>query len=342
MSRTLADDRDLIDSEACAWLVRIEENGLDHHGQAEFDAWLAADPRHETTYYEMRETWADISELRDLAELVPLRDPITAEQPTPVRARRWGRISVAGLGAVAAALLAILVVPGHLFGTGQHYTTELAETRIVTLPDGSSVTLGAKSSIQVKYSDRERRVVLAGGEAFFDVVHNASRPFLVEAGKSVVRDIGTKFDVNLGDGSVRVSVLEGLVQVSRSDRAAISPPKLLRAGQRTELSFAAPVAVGVTAPPPSDIVAMPAQAPGAWREGRLVFDNVRLADLAGDVNRYYAPGVKLASPEVGDLRITASFKTSEIPAFMSALSATLPVRTEHADNGTYTVSPAQP
>ena len=77
------DDRDLIDSEACAWLVRIEENGLDHHGQAEFDAWLAADPRHEATYAEMRETWADIPELCDLAELVPVETAKADPYPDP-------------------------------------------------------------------------------------------------------------------------------------------------------------------------------------------------------------------------------------------------------------------
>ena len=114
--------------------------------------------------------------------------------------------------------------------------------------------------------------------------------------------------------------------------APAASPKLLRAGERAEVeltSFDLPTAF---APAPPAIVALPAQAPGAWREGRLVYDNVRLADLVADLNRYYAPGVHLDPGAIGDMRIMASFRTNEIPAFMSALGATLPVRaTEYAD-----------
>lgn len=338
MTRAMTDEQDAIDHEASAWLVRIEENGLDCDARRDFDAWLAADPRHETTYDEMRTTWSAILELNELGHLVTVPDPLPAGESIRTTSHRCRRgVSMAALGVVAAGLIAIIAIPGHLLWHGQRYTTKLAETRIVTLPDGSSVTLGAKSSIAVKFSDTERRVVLSGGEAFFDVVHNAARPLMVEAGSSIVKDIGTKFDVNLSDdGSVRVAVLEGLVQVSRTGITVKTQPQKLGAGQRAELTLATSVSTSGVATPAPDIVSLLAQAPGSWREGRLVFDNVRLADLVSDLNRYYGPGIKLASADVGDLRVTASFKTREIPAFMSALSATLRVTADAG--GSFTVS----
>lgn len=336
-TRPQPSDQDRIDSEASAWLVRIEDGGVSDDDRRAYTLWRAADPRHAATYDAMTRTWGEIPELGDLATLVPA--PVLENQDdTPARPR-WRRFAAGGVAAVAAVLIAMLVLPSGLFQRGEQYSTQVAEMRMVTLPDGTSVTLGAKSSIAVKFTESERRVVLSGGQALFDVVHG-SRPFLVEAGGSIVRDIGTKFDVNLGSGTVRVSVLEGKVAVSRIGPSPLRE-RFLVAGERAEVPLAsanAPVA-GVGAPPA--IVAMPAMAPGAWREGRLAYDNVRLADLVSDVNRYYAPGVKLTSPAVGDLRVTASFKTSEIPAFMNSLGATLPVRAEAESGGAFEISDAQ-
>jgi transmembrane sensor len=61
--------------------------------------------------------------------------------------------------------------------------------------------------------------------------------------------------------------------------------------------------------------------------------------LVTDVNRYYAPGVALAD-EVGQLRVTAAFKASEIPAFMSALANVVPVEVAEAADGSFRVEPA--
>ena len=342
----MTDDQDVIDREASAWLVRTEEGVLNPEEQRIFDAWRAADPRHAATLEAMRHTWGDIASLHHLAELVPLPDAAPPRSSFNSLKTFVVRRRASILVAVAAATsgLALMVVQMDTV-EGTRHATEIAEIRNVTLPDGSTVTLGPRSSIRVRYSDAERRVELADGEAFFDVVHDA-RPFLVDAGSSIVRDLGTRFDVNRTDGSVRVSVLEGLVEVTRTDVGKVMPPRLLKAGQRTEVVFAKSSA-SPSAPAGDTAVAaaaalptLTAQASGAWREGRLVYDNVRLADLVADVNRYYAPGVSLSSPEVGNLRITAAFRTSEIPAFMGVVGETLPVRAAKAADGMFTVTAA--
>lgn len=333
-------DRDAIDPQASAWLVRLGEGTMSPEQEERFRQWRIADMRHEKTFAAMQRTWADIGGLAELGALVPVPPPVAASQ-SPDRSRRWARFGFAATGGVAAAAAALfLVAPRSLPVSGQHYATELAQTRAITLPDGSQVTLGARSSIAVDFSHGERRVTLSGGEAFFEVVHDAARPFLVVAGPSVVRDVGTKFDVNLGDGSVRVSVMEGLVQLNRAtDGQGAETARLLRAGQRAEMALAVPGDAGASGDRAPMIVTSVAQAPGTWREGRLVYDNVRLSDLVTDVNRYYAPGVVLESRAAGDLRVTGSFKPDEIPAFMDALGATLPVSAVEAPDGGFRIEP---
>src|SRR5260370_434474 len=78
-----------------------------------------------------------------------------------------------------------------------------------------------------------RRVALADGQAIFDVVHDARRPFVVEAGGRQVRDVGTQFDVRERGGEFTVTVARGRVEVG-SDGSA--QPILLGPGQRLDVS----------------------------------------------------------------------------------------------------------
>ncbi len=334
-------EQDEIDRSASAWLIRIEEGELDPQSEGDFRLWLASDLRHRATYEAMRDTWSDIGRMPGLANL-------TYEISTAAGIRRQ-RFSPAGSGwrwvagaAIAASLAAVLLLSTRQSTPADsQYRTDLAETRMIALPDGSSVTLGARSSLTIAYKANERRVILSDGEALFDVVHNAHRPFLVDTGTTLIRDLGTKFDINRSGNSVRVGVIEGRVQVSHTsgtDRA----PVIVGGGQGVQI--VQPViqdARGSSSPQPGKLLVTPQQGAGAWRDGRLVFDNARLADLVSDMNRYYAPGVTLDSVSVGELRVTASFKMSEIPVFMSALDATLPVRAERAPDGAFRVFDAR-
>lgn len=322
-------DQDRIDREASEWLVRQDERNLEPVEQRAFDDWRAADPRHEATYAAMARTWGELPGLQSLAELVPL----VAEPPARVPSfrRYW---MAAGALALAAAL-ALLWAPSLLAppsAARQSYATRLAEIRELVLSDGSRVTLGPRSALTEMFTAGERRVVLADGEAFFDVVHDSSRPFVIEANRSLVRVTGTKFNVNSGGGSLRVAVLEGSVEVIGPAAGDQPPPapRRLAAGQRLEIVASA--AEG-TSSQPIAVEATPSQRAGAWREGRLVYENARLGDLVADLNRYYAPGVTLADPRIADLRVTASFKASEIPAFMNALGDVVPVRTRESPTG---------
>jgi ferric-dicitrate binding protein FerR (iron transport regulator) len=87
----------------------------------------------------------------------------------------------------------------------------------VSLPDGSSIFLNRNSKLTYhsNFSKHSRAVTLTG-EAFFDIAHNPSKPFIIDAGKASVRVVGTSFNVitNNPDSAVEVFVRTGKVMLS--------------------------------------------------------------------------------------------------------------------------------
>jgi transmembrane sensor len=83
----------------------------------------------------------------------------------------------------------------------------------LTLADGSTVDLNARSSIRVEFSNSERRIELLDGQALFQVAKDKERPFIVRSGDATVRAVGTQFDVYRKSSGTTITVLEGRVAV---------------------------------------------------------------------------------------------------------------------------------
>lgn len=106
-------------------------------------------------------------------------------------------------------------------------TTPRGGKYALTLADGTVVTLDAASSITypVAFTGKERRVEITG-QAYFEVVHNAARPFRVSAKGQLIEDIGTAFNVNAyaDDPFIKVTLAEGLVDVSnKAEKVSLVP-----------------------------------------------------------------------------------------------------------------------
>ncbi len=93
------------------------------------------------------------------------------------------------------------------------YSTDIGERRSITLADGSTVDLNARSKLRIEFSSAERRVELLDGQALFQVAKDKQRPFIVHSGDATVRAVGTQFDVYRKDSGTTITVLEGRVAV---------------------------------------------------------------------------------------------------------------------------------
>jgi transmembrane sensor len=308
-----------IEHTAAEWVAR-RDGGLSQEAESAFREWLAADPRHLGAYARAEALLAQL-ERAGAAGADALR---TGEAPSAsslaarlgMTRRRaiWGGSSAAGLAAAASGLVWLPLL------TRESYSTTLGETREVVLSDGSLLTLNTGSKVLVHYSKGERHIVLAAGEALFDVAKNRQRPFLVTAGDTQVRALGTSFTVSLlPQEPIRVLVREGHVEVKRPQVPEAAP---------VELS-ANTVAVAPSRAPISTEKVTTAQVKRdlAWREGRIAFDNETLAQAARAFSRYSDIRI-LVSADVESQTVTGLYVTNDPVGFAKAAALSLGLRTQ--------------
>jgi transmembrane sensor len=223
--------------------------------------------------------------------------------PAP-RSRRRPRLAS---GLAVSASIALLIATGfqYLNNWRHDYVTAAGQREVVALADGTRVQLGSGSAIDVELGSAARRVRLVRGEAYFDVVHDAERPFVVDAGKEAVRDIGTVFSVGLdSDDGVVVVVERGVVEVTGSAApATLLPNQRIRTGKnrnaRVEPANAA-----------EDL---------AWTSGRLVLEDRSLREVVDELNRYYGSNVVLLGSELAGRRVNAVVDLEHIDDWLDAL-----------------------
>jgi transmembrane sensor len=140
----------------------------------------------------------------------------------------------------AAAVGACVLASASLYLSAQRnlFETGVGEQRFVKLIDGSTVELNSRSRVRIRYSDTERDVDLIEGQALFHVAHDAARPFIVHSGTTLVRAVGTQFDVYRKESGTTVTVVEGRVAVLSPMLTA--QPSLDRMGADQTGSNAAP------------------------------------------------------------------------------------------------------
>ena len=259
---------DRIIEQAAAWHVASSNDAMDWDG---FTAWLEADPRHRTAYDEIALTDAVVVDHREILAGV-------VEQPQVDTARSRPRLAWAG-GAIAAALVAMVAVPPLLRDPATVFATDGA-SREIALADGTHIVLAPHSRLEAR--DRNTRLVLDGG-AWFAVPHDPSRRMEITAGPMTISDIGTEFDVQTSDATVRVAVAEGQVSASA---AALDRPLILTTGQALAFDSQAGTAT---------LRRVSRSTVGSWRGAQLSFKDAPLSLVAADLERY--AGVHVAIPK---------------------------------------------
>ncbi len=289
--------------EACAWSVRLASDDADW---AAFTAWLEADPANAAAYDQVALLEADLNDsLPDVRRLLPAND---AEPAAP---RRWFALGGGIAAALVAALIAVPMLQGGGATPGVSYVTGATGGRSVSLADGSTVRLDARTTVRVS-GGPSPRIELASGAAYFDVRHDPARQLTVSAGGYEIRDVGTKFDVTRANDGVSVSVAEGEVSVAGN---GIAGPEPVRAGERLDLN------------PASAMILRSAVAPdsvAAWRSGRLSYQDARLSLVAADVSRYAGRRV-VADPQVAGLRFSGVVEIGDGSRLVERLEQFLPV-----------------
>jgi len=303
-----------IDSVAANWVTRRDLGALSIEEEGAFQDWLSADVRHLGAYGRAE---AVLSRLERLNVAALNEAPAESSDRSGWNRRRLMLAGGAAAG-IAAGTGAVLYTPeGGLENT---YSTEIGQIREVVLADGSVVFLNTNTKIRVRFTEKLRDIALLQGEAQFDVVKNKMRPFVVTAGGTRVRAVGTSFTVTvLPERPVEVLVKEGVVELQRADSTAAIP---VRASANVQAIAPEGAPIVTVAVPERKLVR-----DLAWQSGRIALDNQSLKDAADEFARYSEVRI-VVDPTVSDRTITGLFASNDPVAFARAAAAVLKLNVE--------------
>ena len=201
------------------------------------------------------------------------------------------------------------------------YSTRVGERDSLRLADGTLVVLGPQSSLKVadQYGKQQRTVEMLG-EAYFDVVHDDARPFVVRTGGAAIRDVGTRFVVrNDGTEGVSVAVTEGSVALAAS---ADSPggEVVLQAGDHGRVRPGGKTTTRRGGAGADDL---------AWMQGNLVFREAPLAEVIASLQRWYGIQLRVADPSLQSRHITATFTGEPRERVLEVIGLALGADIEH-------------
>ncbi|TQV87029.1 FecR family protein [Aliikangiella coralliicola] len=332
-----------IREQASDWFVRMSADDVDNNERNHFQQWLVINPEHERAYRRI-ESVSNAIAGDDFANTTLASTSVEQafkairdNQPTqPLkRARFWQRaandsqfspVALVASILISVSILVLMYTAGPTTPDSLHYQTQVAETREISLKDGSIISLGAASGITVSLREEIRQVVLTKGEAYFNIAKDQNRPFDVTAGNTAVRVLGTQFNVRRNLKTVNIAVAEGLVQVTHQSKNSSETKTQLSQGQ----AVTSDSKNGLSA-----VSQVSAENIDSWRNGRLVFEDVPLSQVVEEIKRYYKGNIMISSPAVGELRVTATFKVDQIESMLFNIAAGLSIEIVKYSSGIF-------
>lgn len=293
--------------EASDWFARMNADDTTADDHARFEEWLRAHPCNAKAYAELAATWKELARAGPLVRAVYFGQVMNAASARSARSPRW-------LAWVLAATVAVMAlgVSWNFYKRQEanRFQTAIGEQVAVLLPDGSSFNLNTDSRIDVDYSQHSRVIRLERGEAYFEVAHDARRPFWVHAGDRWVRAVGTAFNVYVRPAGVQVTVSEGTVNVVDATGGE-SPPAdawyaksaaAVAAGEQADAHGNADVIRALNAAELDRLL--------AWRKKSLYFQDEPLGNVINELMRYTPLKIEVTDDSLRQLPVGGTFQTS--------------------------------
>jgi len=320
-----------IDEKYLILITKSFSKDLSKEEEQELNQWLATDPTHQQLLQEFKESWDAANQYglkfspnkekawRDVSQRLGL-DKEDKEQ-APIRTIfPWMR--------VAAAIVLVFLGSWFLWrmNNPNSWVEIASENSIkqILLPDSTKVWLSQNSSIRYQEdlgAENERRVILEG-EAFFEVTHNPSKPFLVQALETETKVLGTSFNVlaRKNTPDILVSVVTGRVQFRNSN----TDHKKLILEPGTQGVYTKATAALLKRDTKNQNFLF-------WKNKKLDFENATVQDALHDLEKSYGVQFIIQDSSIGSRRITTSFQQESIEQIIAELSVLLDVEIKKSD-----------
>lgn len=300
---------------AMRWIARLNSGTATKAERQAWQDWRATSPDHEQAAIEAESLWSDLSQLH-----VDPKTGLVKPGTKPVAVSR--RTLLTGIGAVATT-----GAVGSAWSSGvftrmlADHATSIASTKLIKLPDGSKVTLSARSAIDVFFGPDARGISLLQGEAFFEIAAGPSRPFEVAVGDVSIQSRTAAFDVarDLPNGVTEIAVANDAVRVVTPRAPSVD----LSVGNIIVVDGSGRV---------GPVRSQDAADTGAWRNGIYRANARTLAEVVAALSPWYGGSIVMAGRNLRKLRVDAILDLRDPSGSLDALQGGLPIRVRHVAN----------
>lgn len=324
---------------ASEWVAKLDRGELSQNEAKQLRQWLAEDLVNSRALADQLKLWSDMDVLRELEHFQLSNEPVSwfgwfkksrkILRPTAVLAISLSLMMVVGL----MAWVGMINVGNYQGDVELAIHTVVGEQKTEALPDGSIVHVNTGSSAKISYSRDKRSVVLNLGEAFFDVAPEKDRPFVVYAGDTSIRAVGTAFVVNHNDnGAVSVSVTEGTVEFISGGVS-----RIITANEEDNVEQSN-TASGNVATYEDKVISVNTESPDAlvrqvsWHSGMLEFRGESLEYVVKQLSRYTNAQIVIMDDEIKDVRLGGYFKIGDMKGLASTLALGFDIEVDVVSN----------
>jgi len=311
------------DSKAIEWFILLEEYPDDGELREKIQAWCQENPAHKQAWQDCQHT-SFLLQQGNNQDLFsdPEQNSPQFEVPVEITRQKGGSWRVWSMLAFTVVLLLsvgnFLFQPATIWLYADH-KTGIAENSSRKLADGSILHLAADSAVDIEFTERQRTVRLLSGEAFFQVAPNSKRPFVVLAGDTQTRALGTAFNVSLFEDDVYVGVTHGRVRLSGKTGQngidlKINDVGVLHADGKSSRKKADKAFIT------------------AWRNGKMLIDNQRLGPVIDRLDRYSSDKILVLDPRLKKQRITGVFDLTKTESSLQSIASSIGIKIYHIAN----------
>jgi transmembrane sensor len=318
----------LLQREALDLLLRVTSGDATVGELRELEAWRDQSEAHAQAYRSALGIWQSLEAAGRAT--VTAQDRAIAAKPSSFAPFVSGRRAfLTGGFAAAASAAAVMVVrpPVNLWPSLSDlmadYHTVAGEQRTVTVTDEVSAELNTRTSVDRRSVAQGNAIELIAGELAVSSTCSDDHPFVVLAGGGRTRSARARFNIRYDGDLVRVTCLDGAVQIERAGASAT-----LQANQQASYSDR-----GIS---PASIVD-PAIVT-AWMRGLVIFRDEELSQVVEEVNRYWSGRIIVLNADLGRRRVTARIELARIGEVISYVETVLGAKVRRLPGGVVLLS----
>lgn len=303
------------------------------------EEWVEKDPENKNTFRELKQTWM-LSNAEHVDQQINLNEEWAQLNSTIIDKEEYADFLLNESSSfnynkflkMAAIIIVFLTAGYFLFYLVNNPSTEqfVAGNSVEqsTLPDGTIVTLNHNSILKYpKIFPSNVRSVKLQGDAYFDVAHNLSKPFVIQTKNIQIEVLGTSFYIN---AKAEQPTIDVFVQTGKVAIIGNNEEKLfLTAGERGTFEKSSGQLTKEHNQDPNYI---------SWKTGKLIFDNESLVNVIDKINQTYYSNITIDNPDIYHCMLTATFEEQPLEIILEVLQETFDLIIERKENGKILIS----